>query len=386
MASLNFTADSLPPLPSYELKPLPPLVPWASDLALALASPIITYWLLSVFFHVIDEYDIWPQYRLHTPQELLMRNHATRWDVFRDVIIQQIIETFSGIAFSYFDPEVMHGKEEYDIAVWARRIRIAEKAVPGILGLIGVNASALSKNWQMSAPILASVVAGGKYPMQTALINGELTLAPAFASWELWVAKAIYYAVVPGLQLFGAMIILDTWQYFWHRAMHLNKWLYTTFHSRHHRLYVPYAYGALYNHPVEGFLLDTLGTGVAYLAMGLTTRQSILFFGISSAKTVDDHCGYKLPWDPFQRLSSNNAAYHDIHHQSWGIKTNFSQPYFTFWDGFMGTMWQGEIKSKYERQAMAANGKWLAAQKGVSEPEQMTLEGEEDSGMRAAGR
>ena len=52
----------------------------------------------------------------------------------------------------------------------------------------------------------------------------------------------------------------------------------------------------------------------------------------------------------------------------------------------MGTMWQGEIKSKYERQAMAANGKWLAAQKGVSEPEQMTLEGEEDSGMRAAGR
>ena len=158
-----------------------------------------------------------------------MRNHATRWDVFRDVIIQQVIETFSGIAFSYFDPEVMHGREEYDVAVWARRIRIAEKAVPGVLGLIGVNASALSKNWQMSAPILASVVAGGKYPMQTALINGELTLAPAFADWEMWVAKAIYYAVVPGLQLLGAMIILDTWQYFWHRAMHLNKWLYSTF-------------------------------------------------------------------------------------------------------------------------------------------------------------
>ena len=158
------------------------------------------------------------------------------------------------------------------------------------------------------------------------------------------------------------------------------------FHSRHHRLYVPYAYGALYNHPVEGFILDTLGSGVAYFVMGLTTRQSIIFFGVSSAKTVDDHCGYKLPWDPFQRLSSNNAAYHDIHHQSWGIKTNFSQPYFTFWDGWMGTMWQGEIKSKYERQAMAANGRWLAAQKGVSEPEQMTLEGEEDSGLRASGR
>jgi sphinganine C4-monooxygenase len=402
--SSNFTADLLPPLPSYELKPLPPLVPWASDVGLALAAPIVTYWILSVFFHIIDVYDLWPQHRLHTPQELLMRNHVTRWDVLRDVIIQQIIETVCGLTVAYFEPEVMCGTEEYDVAVWARRIRMAEKAVPSILSVVGINAATLSKNWQLSAPVLASVVAGGKYPLQNALINGELTLAPAFASWETWTAKAIYYAVIPVLQLLGAMVVLDTWQYFWHRAMHVNKWLYSTFylrllsdepankcviaafHSRHHRLYVPYAYGALYNHPVEGFLLDTLGSGVAYLVMGLTTRQSILFFGISSAKTVDDHCGYKLPWDPFQRISSNNAAYHDIHHQSWGIKTNFSQPWFTFWDGWMGTMWQGDIKGKYERQAMAANGKWLAAQKGVSQPEQMSIGGGDESGMRASGR
>jgi sphinganine C4-monooxygenase len=227
MASLNYTVDSLPPLPTYELKPQPPLVPWASDLTLALASPIVTYWIMSIFFHIIDTFDVWPQFRLHTPQELLMRNHATRWDVFRDVIIQQIIETVAGLAAAYFDPEPMIGKEDYDIAVWARRIRIAEKAVPGLLGVMGINASALSKSWQLSAPVLASVVAGGQYPMQTALINGELTLAPAFASWEIWVAKALYYAVIPGLQLLGAMIVLDTWQYFWHRGMHLNKWLYS---------------------------------------------------------------------------------------------------------------------------------------------------------------
>lgn len=156
-----------------------------------------------------------------------MRNRATRWDVFRDVIIQQVIETFSGIAFSYFDPEVMHGREEYDIAVWARRIRIAEKAIPQILGVLGVNAGQLSKSFAGSVPVLAGVLGGGRYPMQTALINGELTMAPAFASWELWAAKAIYHLVVPGLQLFGAMVILDTWQYFWHRAMHLHKWLYS---------------------------------------------------------------------------------------------------------------------------------------------------------------
>jgi sphinganine C4-monooxygenase len=145
--------------------------------------------------------------------------------------------------------------------------------------------------------------------------------------------------------------------------MHLNKYLYTAFHSRHHRLYVPYAYGALYNHPVEGFLLDTLGAGVAYLVSAMTTRQSMWFFTFCTIKTVDDHCGYSLPWDPLQRITNNNAGYHDIHHQSWGIKTNFSQPFFTFWDRLMGTMWNGgDVSMRYERTKRAAEA-WIGKEK-----------------------
>lgn len=137
--------------------------------------------------------------------------------------------------------------------------------------------------------------------------------------------------------------------------MHMNKWLYVKLHSRHHRLYVPYAYGALYNHPIEGFLLDTLGTGLAYLVTGMTVRQSMWFFTLTTIKTVDDHCGYAFPWDPFQLITSNNAAYHDIHHQSWGIKTNFSQPYFTFWDTLLGTKWTGgDVSARYEKARVAA--------------------------------
>jgi Fatty acid hydroxylase superfamily len=45
---------------------------------------------------------------------------------------------------------------------------------------------------------------------------------------------------------------MDGWQYFWHRAFHESRFLYRNFHSHHHRLYVPYAFGALYNHPLEG--------------------------------------------------------------------------------------------------------------------------------------
>lgn len=133
--------------------------------------------------------------------------------------------------------------------------------------------------------------------------------------------------------------------------------LVVTFHSRHHRLYVPYAFGALYNHPVEGFLLDTAGTGVAFLTARMTNRQAMWFFTCSTIKTVDDHCGYAFPWDPLQHFTSNNAAYHDIHHQSWGIKTNFSQPFFTIWDRLLETQWKGDVKLRYERGREAAQRK-----------------------------
>jgi len=107
--------------------------------------------------------------------------------------------------------------------------------------------------------------------------------------------------------------------------MHVNKFLYKRFHSWHHRLYVPYAFGSLYNHPVEGFLLDSVGAVLAETLMRMSTRQAMLLFTFSTLKTVDDHCGYNLPWDPLQLLSGNNADYHDIHHQVRKIATGHFQ-------------------------------------------------------------
>ena len=87
----------------------------------------------------------------------------------------------------------------------------------------------------------------------------------------------------------------------------------------------------------------------------MDTRQGMYFFTGSTLKTVDDHCGYALPFDPLQHLTSNNAGYHDVHHQSWGIKTNFSQPFFTFWDRLLGTKWTGgDVSARYERSRIAA--------------------------------
>ncbi|RWW31998.1 hypothetical protein GW17_00003346, partial [Ensete ventricosum] len=79
------------------------------------------------------------------------------------------------------------------------------------------------------------------------------------------------------LQVFMAMLVMDTWQYFVHRYMHHNKFLYRHIHSQHHRLVVPYAVGALYNHPLEGLLLDTFGGAMSFLITEMTPRTAPFF-------------------------------------------------------------------------------------------------------------
>ncbi|RWR84027.1 Fatty acid hydroxylase [Cinnamomum micranthum f. kanehirae] len=143
--------------------------------------------------------------------------------------------------------------------------------------------------------------------------------------------------LVKARQFLVAMFVLDTWQYFMHRYMHHNKFLYRHIHSQHHRLVVPYAFGALYNHPLEGLLLDTIGGALSFLLSGMSPRASIFFFSFATIKTVDDHCGLWLPGNLFHMLFNNNSAYHDIHHQLYGGKYNFSQPFFVTWDKILGT-------------------------------------------------
>lgn len=345
-AAMKLPVAGMPPLPEYTLTVRPPVIPGLPDSLTQMLMLVFAYWSVSLFFHIIDEYDIFPQYRLHTPAEITKRNKVTRWEVFRDVIVQQVFQTLFGVAIAYFDPPEMIGKEQYDIAVWASRLRSAQTYIPALLGTIGVDATQLAKNLYHQYPTLAAVLRGGSYA------------SSEFAPWEIKAGWTIYHVLVPFVQFAVAIIFVDTWQYFLHRAMHMNKFLYTWLHARHHRLYVPYAYGALYNHPVEGFILDTLGTGSAYLLTGMTIRQGMVFFTGSTIKTVDDHCGYAFPWDPLQLITSNNAAYHDIHHQSWGIKTNFSQPFGTFWDRWLGTTWKGgDVSSRYERDRIAAQKK-----------------------------
>lgn len=229
---MSNTSDlaELPPLPSYTLRPLPPLISPIPDKYLTLLLPIVAYWVLSMVFHYVDTYDLFPQYRLHTPAEVLKRNHVSRWEVVRDVAIQQVVQTFMGTLVALTEPTAAYGKDDYNVAIWAQRIRLAQRAVPTVLAFGGIDAQALAQRAYLHNPSLSGFVSGGQYAWLTQVVQDAPV--PVFASWEMVAAKAIYWVGIPALQFLLAMLIVDTWQYFLHRAMHMNKWLYSKYHLR----------------------------------------------------------------------------------------------------------------------------------------------------------
>ena len=225
----------LPPLPAYQLTTLPPLIWPIPDKVLTLLMPFAAYWALSLFFHWIDVNDFLPQYRLHTPVEVLKRNRVSRWEVVRDVLIQQAVQSAMGILLGMTEPDDTYGKEEYDIAIWTRRIRISQKAIPWLLSVVGVNAKEIAGHVAESHPLLAGALSGGFYQSPNAVTVGSSDHSganiPGFVSWEVLMATAIYYYVIPVIQFAVGIFVVDTWQYFLHRAMHMNKWLYSKFLS-----------------------------------------------------------------------------------------------------------------------------------------------------------
>ncbi|KAI9453388.1 sphingosine hydroxylase [Lactarius psammicola] len=275
------------------------LVPGLSDSLLAVILPVLAYWFTSALFHLLDISNwAWlDRYRIHDSAEVSSRNRATRPEVFRAVVFQQALQTALGYVWLSDAPE----HTDHPAAM-----RAVAGALSSSFGVLFLSPS------------------------------GEQAY-PLFRDASPRLAYLLYWYLIPAAQLVLAMVVLDTWQYFLHRAMHINKFLYKHLHSVHHRLYVPYAFGALYNHPVEGFLLDSLGAVLSEAIAQLSVRQAVLFFALSTCKTVDDHCGYRLPFDPLQMFSGNTADYHDIHHQIIGIKSNFSQPWFVHWDVILGT-------------------------------------------------
>ncbi|MQL69633.1 hypothetical protein Taro_001913 [Colocasia esculenta] len=166
--------------------------------------------------------------------------------------------------------------------------------------------------------------------------GGKGTTAASIAAEKVWpplTASLLQMA----RQVAVAMLFIDAWQYSWHRLTHTSKFLYKHVHSFHHRMVVPYAYGAQYFHPVDAFVGEIVGGVLSTVVSGMPPRTAAVFFSVLTIKGVDDHCGLWFPNHPFHRFLCNNSAFHAFHHQHEGIKYNFSAYFFANWDKLLGT-------------------------------------------------
>lgn len=233
-----------------------------SDEALAIVVPIVVYWLYSGLYMALGHSISMDKYRLHSKEEEDAKNLVSKRDVVTGVLLQQLVQAAVAAATFTVRPRTLH----------------------------------------MAFQAMLSLIPSRVFLHCMAQLAGERrTTTATTASPSSWLAVAARFAV--------GMVVLDGWQYAWHRWMHTNRFLYRRVHSWHHRLVAPYAFGAQYNHPAEGLLLDTVGGAVAFLASGMSPRASVAFFSLCTAKGVDDHCGLWLPAaSPLQRVFRNNAA------------------------------------------------------------------------------
>ncbi|KAG1811441.1 fatty acid hydroxylase superfamily-domain-containing protein [Suillus subaureus] len=281
------------------------------DTYVALAAPVVTFWLMSLTFYCLD-ISSWrwlDKYRVHESEEVKSKNLVTPSEVARAMIFQNVMQTLVGLAWLTEPPEISVARCQSEMEGLGRMLVLVVQRLFGK---------------EMGMKILEL---GG----------------PEMTHW-------LYWWGIPAAQILFALFVLDTWEYFVHRLMHTNQYIYRKIHSVHHKLYVPYAFGAFHSHPLESFLLDTLGVAIAERVACLSIRQAIFFFAYGTGKGVDDHCGYSFPFDPFQLISGNNSDYHDIHHQAVGIKSNFSQPFFVHWDVLLGTrMTREDIQERRQK-------------------------------------
>ncbi|PPJ54302.1 hypothetical protein CBER1_06127 [Cercospora berteroae] len=298
--------------------PVPPLIHGISDQYLIILLPIVIHWAASAIFEACDRFNWLSRYRIHTSAEELTKNKVTRLDCFVSTIKCQVMQSCLGIVLTWSsEPDLMEDVEA-GVSTWACRARVALMTLKQGMAVVG--------------PSLGTVDCTLPLPSSATGIANDTSI-----TIDVLAGKALYWYLMPLLKIIIALIVADGWMYTIHRMEHTNKWMYKeNFHYQHHRLYVPYAWGGSYNHIFDSIIVDGLAYSLGCWAVALPTRSTLLLFGYSTLKNVSDHCGYVFPWDPIRAITGTDASFHDVHHQSWGLKTNFGA-HLAIWDWLMGT-------------------------------------------------
>jgi len=162
-----------------------------------------------------------------------------------------------------------------------------------------------------------------KHRIIQALFSVPLYFLWKFAGGDLF-APLPPLATLVGHFLF-ALVFLEVWFYFGHRACHEISWL-KPWHKQHHEFKAPVSLAAEYADWKEDIAIHLVSTALGILALGCHPLEFYFFMAFRMWETVDVHCGYALPFTPFR------TEMHDYHH----MRVNGCYGSF-FMDDLMGT-------------------------------------------------
>ncbi|XP_015253603.1 PREDICTED: cholesterol 25-hydroxylase [Cyprinodon variegatus] len=138
-------------------------------------------------------------------------------------------------------------------------------------------------------------------------------------------------------QVLVCLLLFDFQSFSWHLLHHKVPWLYRNFHKLHHTYTSTSALTAEYSGAWETLSLG-LFAAANPLMLGCHPLTEMTFFIVNIWLSVEDHCGYDLPWATHRLIPLGlfgGARHHDLHH----LKSNCNYaPYFTHWDRLAGTL------------------------------------------------
>eukprot|EP00928_Gymnodinium_smaydae_P001901 TRINITY_DN1067_c0_g1_i1.p1 TRINITY_DN1067_c0_g1~~TRINITY_DN1067_c0_g1_i1.p1 ORF type:complete len:209 (+),score=33.03 TRINITY_DN1067_c0_g1_i1:67-693(+) len=194
-----------------------------------------------------------------------------------------------------------------DVWLWSCLPPVAHVAVIGLTRLSGhdVAGADAEKVRDVALALVGMIIS-----------NVAMILIMPAGSWSL-------------LRVLYGMFILDTVEYWVHRYMHINKWLYRHTHQTHH---MPKVCGilALYNSAAEAIPFGCL-IALSFWLSGVTWLDFVLVTTLGNMKTAWDHA------------SERRGHHHELHHSKpFG---NFEQPFFDIWDRLLDTkVWPSQQK------------------------------------------
>ena len=172
--------------PEPRLETQKPLLPFLSDAYLLLLLPTVAYWAYGFLFHWIEQRGYLAQYKLHTPTEILKRNKVPMSKVIGSIIFYQIVTTLLGFWLLRGSEPDLRVDADHEIARWALWLSRTH----------------------------------GNF--------GRHDFSPDSISRLDWVFGTIMVHLgVPLAQFSFSIAVADTWQYFEHRVVHMNQYLYS---------------------------------------------------------------------------------------------------------------------------------------------------------------